>query len=245
MAVVALGVCLGFLPFNFHPARIFMGDAGALFLGLLMACATCSSAAAPTSQGFTGRRTSSSPPLLIPLVILGVPILDPVFAVVRRLHRVSWAVADRNHLHHRLMRLGHGQRRAVLILWAWTALLSGLVLYPTYTGEGDALVPVGVAALRRSSVHGSPPRGGAPAGDAGVVRRRAGGSTPTTGRHRDRRPSPRGPRAAWLGRARPSGRGGFDSFATVRRVSRLLSYSQARREPGEGSPGVRRAREQT
>jgi UDP-GlcNAc:undecaprenyl-phosphate GlcNAc-1-phosphate transferase len=71
-----------------------------------------------------------------------------VFAIVRRAtRRTGEATADKDHLHHRLMRLGHGQRRSVLILWAWTALLSGFVLFPTYTGKGDAIVPLGILAL--------------------------------------------------------------------------------------------------
>jgi UDP-GlcNAc:undecaprenyl-phosphate GlcNAc-1-phosphate transferase len=79
---------------------------------------------------------------------MGVPILDLAFAVVRRAsRRISPAVADRNHLHHRLERLGHGQRRSVFILWAWTAILSGLVLAAVYADQSDALVPAGVAAL--------------------------------------------------------------------------------------------------
>jgi UDP-GlcNAc:undecaprenyl-phosphate/decaprenyl-phosphate GlcNAc-1-phosphate transferase len=87
-------------------------------------------------------------PLFIPLFILGVPILDTAFAIVRRAtKRAGVATADKEHLHHRLMRLGHGQRRAVVILWLWTAVLSGFVLLPTYTGRGDAVVPLGVAAL--------------------------------------------------------------------------------------------------
>ena len=70
------------------------------------------------------------------------------FPIVRRAaSRSAVAAADKNHLHHRLMRLGHGHRRSVLILWAWTALLSAFVLYPTYTGEGDAIVPIGILAL--------------------------------------------------------------------------------------------------
>ena len=81
-------------------------------------------------------------------MILGVPMIDTAFAIVRRAsRRAGVATADKEHLHHRLMRLGHGQRRSVLILWAWTALLSGLVLYPTYTGRGDAVVPLGIAGL--------------------------------------------------------------------------------------------------
>ncbi len=70
---------------------------------------------------------------MIPVVILGVPILDTAFAFLRRVVRGrNFAAADREHLHHRLMRLGHGHRRAVTILWLWTAVLSGIVLVPTY-----------------------------------------------------------------------------------------------------------------
>jgi UDP-GlcNAc:undecaprenyl-phosphate GlcNAc-1-phosphate transferase len=145
--VITLGICLGFLPYNFHPARIFMGDCGALLLGLLMAASTMS-VGGSTDAEFSGSSYFFFAPLFIPLVILGVPIIDTAFAIVRRAtRRAGVATADKEHLHHRLMRLGHGQRRSVLILWAWTALLSGMVLYPTYTGRGDALVPIGIAGL--------------------------------------------------------------------------------------------------
>ena len=87
-------------------------------------------------------------PLLIPLLILGVPILDTAWSIVRRASkRQGVATADKDHLHHRLVRLGHGYWRSVLILWAWTALLCGFVLYPTYTGSGNGIVPFGIAAL--------------------------------------------------------------------------------------------------
>lgn len=146
-AVITLGVCLGFLPHNVHPARIFMGDGGALLLGLLMAASTMS-VGGRTTEEFSGQAFFFFAPIFIPLVILGVPIFDTIFAIARRaVKRNSFAEADKEHLHHRLMRLGHGHRRSVLILWLWTALLSAFVLYPTYTGEGDAIVPIGVAAL--------------------------------------------------------------------------------------------------
>jgi UDP-GlcNAc:undecaprenyl-phosphate GlcNAc-1-phosphate transferase len=147
VAIIVLGICLGFLPHNFHPAKIIMGDAGALLLGLLMAASTMS-VGGSTDAEFSGQTYFFFAPLIIPLFILGVPILDTAFAIVRRAsRRTGVTAADKEHLHHRLMRLGHGQRRSVLILWAWTALLSGFVLYPTYTGRGDAVVPLGVAAL--------------------------------------------------------------------------------------------------
>ena len=77
-----------------------------------------------------------------------MPILDLVFAVVRRAsRRQALDVADKGHLHHRLMNLGHGHRRSVLILWAWTALLSGFVLYPVLTDENPSYLPFGMAAI--------------------------------------------------------------------------------------------------
>jgi UDP-GlcNAc:undecaprenyl-phosphate GlcNAc-1-phosphate transferase len=147
VAIIAVGVCVGFLPRNAHPAKIFMGDAGALFLGLLLAASTIL-VGGRTADQFSGQTFFFFAPLVIPFVILGVPMLDTALAVLRRAaRRTSIAMPDKEHLHHRLMALGHGQRRAVFILWAWTAVLAGLVLAPTYTNEGNALVPFGIAAL--------------------------------------------------------------------------------------------------
>jgi UDP-GlcNAc:undecaprenyl-phosphate GlcNAc-1-phosphate transferase len=147
VAVIAVGVCVGFLPWNFNPARIFMGDAGALFLGLLLATTTITVGGRADYQ-YTGTTYFFFAPLIIPLLILGVPIVDTAFSFIRRVLRgQSFSMADKDHLHHRLMRLGHGPRRTVVILWLWTALLSGLALLPAYTNEGNALVPVGILAL--------------------------------------------------------------------------------------------------
>ncbi|MEO6469782.1 MAG: MraY family glycosyltransferase [Acidimicrobiia bacterium] len=147
IAVIAVGVCVGFLPWNFNPARIFMGDAGALFLGLLLATTTITVGGRADYQ-YSGTTYFFFAPLLIPVLILGVPIVDTAFSFVRRVMRgQSFSIADKDHLHHRLMRLGHGPRRTVVILWLWTALLSGLVLIPVYTSEGNALVPIGIMAL--------------------------------------------------------------------------------------------------
>lgn len=147
IAVIALGMCVGFLPHNFHPARIFMGDSGAMLLGLLLAASTLV-VSGRTDDPFSGSTFFFFAPVLIPFVILGVPVFDTLFAIVRRARsRSGLATADKAHLHHRLMRLGHGQRRSVLILWVWTAILSGVVLVPTYTGEGNAAIPFAVLAL--------------------------------------------------------------------------------------------------
>ena len=146
IAIVALGACVGFLPYNFNPARIFMGDGGALMLGVVMAGATML-VGGQSDNPFSGQKFFFYFPLLIPIVVMGAPIVDTAWAIVRRTRRgLSPAHADKNHLHHRLMRLGHGHRRTVLILWTWTALLSAVVLIPVYTRRGDAIVPLGIAA---------------------------------------------------------------------------------------------------
>lgn len=149
-AIIAVGVCVGFLPHNFNPARIIMGDGGALLLGLLLAVSTSvvGGRADPFQTQFVGTTYFFLAPIAIPLLILGVPIFDTVFAIFRRATGgKSLASADKGHLHHRLINLGHGHRRSVLILWAWTALLSGFVLYPTLTDQNPTYLPFGVAAL--------------------------------------------------------------------------------------------------
>ena len=130
-----------------------MGDGGALLLVLLMAASTMliGGRSAGTVGGVAARSGQTYfffAPLFIPFFILGVPILDMAFAFVRRTaNRTGFSTPDKNHLHHRLLRLGHGHRRSVLILWAWTVLLSGLVLFPLYISSVNAFIPFGVLAL--------------------------------------------------------------------------------------------------
>ena len=150
IAMITAGICIGFLPHNFNPARIFMGDSGAFLLGLMLAVSTSvvGGRADPNTQQFVGQTFFFFAPLVIPLLILGVPILDTTFAIVRRASkRQALDVADKGHLHHRLMNLGHGHRRSVLILWTWTALLSAFVLYPVLTDDNPRYLPFGMAAL--------------------------------------------------------------------------------------------------
>lgn len=145
IAVLTVGICAGFLVSNFHPATMIMGDGGALMLGVLVA----------SSSLLIGSQTIELPrstvyfalsPLLVPAVILGVPVIDTAFAIVRRSRQgLSPAGADKRHLHHRLIELGHGHRRAVLILWLWTVILSALGLIPAYTDQSEALAPVALA----------------------------------------------------------------------------------------------------
>jgi UDP-GlcNAc:undecaprenyl-phosphate GlcNAc-1-phosphate transferase len=146
IAAGTCGICLGFLPHNFHPARIFMGDAGSMVLGLLLAASTMLiSGRIPDTAGLTYFFFA---PFLIPIVILAVPILDTIFAIARRTaHRTGVDRPDLEHLHHRLLRLGHGHRRAVLILCGWTAVLSAFALYPTFTPERNVTIYIGIALL--------------------------------------------------------------------------------------------------
>lgn len=147
VAIIVVGMAVGFLPHNFNPARIFMGDAGAMLLGLMLAVTTIT-VGGRTADQFAGQTYFFFAPLVIPILILGVPIADTAFSFARRLvRRQSWSQGDREHLHHRLMRLGHGPRRSVVILWMWTALLSAAALVPTYTNRGNSLVPIALGAL--------------------------------------------------------------------------------------------------
>ncbi|WP_373317470.1 MraY family glycosyltransferase [Protaetiibacter mangrovi] len=137
ISAVLIGACVGFLPLNWHPARLFMGDAGALLVGLMMAASTI----AVTGQidpdrieetvGSARQLFPALIPLLLPFAILVVPLLDFSLAVIRRLRAgKSPFSADRKHLHHRLLDMGHSHLHAVLILYAWTAAASiGMLLF--------------------------------------------------------------------------------------------------------------------
>lgn len=148
LAIIIVGMGIGFLPFNFFRPITFMGDSGALLLGLMLA-ATTVCVGGRVADEFSGQTYFFYAPLFIPLVILGVPLADTLFSFARRvLRRKSFSTADKDHMHHRLMRLGHGPRRTVVILWLWTALLSALVLVPTFTdGAGNSIIPFAIPAL--------------------------------------------------------------------------------------------------
>jgi len=119
LSAIVAGACLGFLRHNFFPARIFMGDSGALCLGFVLA--------AVSIQGLL--KTASTVVLLLPLLVLAVPILDTSFVVARRLkHNRPIYAADRSHLHHRFLNIGFSQRRAAVTMWLWCASLAGAAL---------------------------------------------------------------------------------------------------------------------
>jgi UDP-GlcNAc:undecaprenyl-phosphate/decaprenyl-phosphate GlcNAc-1-phosphate transferase len=119
LSAIIAGACVGFLRHNFYPARIFMGDSGALLLGFILA--------AVSIQGLL--KTAATVALFFPLLVLAVPILDTSFVVARRLkNRERIYEPDQAHLHHRFLRRGFSQRRAALTMWAWCAALAAAAL---------------------------------------------------------------------------------------------------------------------
>ena len=145
IAVVLAGACLGFLPHNFNPARVFMGDSGSMLIGLVLAASVTSLlgqfdySSLPPKAAFPVLL-----PLLLPLAVLAVPFVDLLLAVVRRTRNGTSPFApDKQHLHHRLLTIGHSHTRAVLIMYFWTALLAFSGVAMSLTG---AYTVLGVAA---------------------------------------------------------------------------------------------------
>jgi UDP-GlcNAc:undecaprenyl-phosphate GlcNAc-1-phosphate transferase len=151
LSVIVAGACFGFLHHNFYPARIFMGDSGALLLGFLLATVSV--------QGLV--KTAALATLVLPLLVLAIPIIDTSFVVAKRMkYREPLYEADRKHLHHRFMNIGFSQPRAVVYMYLWCGLLAAAALAtrflpPRPRGDWDvsnAIVAglVGLAALLAS-----------------------------------------------------------------------------------------------
>lgn len=136
IAAVLIGVCVGFLPMNWRPAKLFMGDSGALMIGLLMACSAIAvtGSITPAMVGDNDEFGRSQLlgafiPILLPVVVVLLPLLDFGLAVVRRMSKGKSPFSpDRKHLHHRMLDMGHSDLGAVLIFYAWTAIVSLSVL---------------------------------------------------------------------------------------------------------------------
>ena len=142
MSAIVAGVCIGFLPWNFHPAKIFMGDSGSLLLGLLMAVATISGVGQSLEGPSGGDLAVIAIPIVIPLLVLAVPLLDVVLAIVRRMRKgIGIGHADKEHIHHRLLDIGHSHRQAVLLMYLWGALIAAAALVVAYV-DGRTLVAV-------------------------------------------------------------------------------------------------------
>ncbi|MFI5745342.1 MraY family glycosyltransferase [Streptomyces sp. NPDC051644] len=157
---ILMGMCLGFLPHNMHPARIFMGDSGSMLIGLVLAAGAISVTGQvdpDTMKLFAGSEREATHamlpvfiPLLLPLTIIAIPAADLVLAIVRRTwNGQSPFAADRGHLHHRLLGIGHSHSRSVLIMYFWSALIAfGAVGYSVHSASlWIVLVVMGLSAL--------------------------------------------------------------------------------------------------
>ena len=124
--VALVGICVGFLMHNWHPAKLFMGDSGSMLLGYLITCASIvMTGHIDPASVHTSLYLPAFMPILLPILVLFLPVLDMCMAIVRRLaHGQSPMHPDRMHLHHRMLRIGHTVRGAVSILWAWAALIA-------------------------------------------------------------------------------------------------------------------------
>jgi UDP-GlcNAc:undecaprenyl-phosphate GlcNAc-1-phosphate transferase len=145
VTAVLIGVCLGFLPHNFHPARLFMGDSGSMLIGLLLSA----SAISLTGQLQPQASLPSLLPLLLPFAVILIPLFDMALAIIRRARagRAPWT-PDKQHLHHRLLELGHSHARAVLILYFWSAAVAFSAVASAFlTGGALAGVVIGLVIL--------------------------------------------------------------------------------------------------
>jgi len=129
ISAITVGMCIGFLPWNFNPAKIFMGDSGAMLLGLLLAVATISGVGRNAYPPSGGDVAAFSIPVLLPLILLAIPFLDVALAILRRVRsNKPVSHADKEHIHHRLLDIGHSHRQAVLLMYLWSSLLAGCAL---------------------------------------------------------------------------------------------------------------------
>jgi UDP-GlcNAc:undecaprenyl-phosphate GlcNAc-1-phosphate transferase len=157
IAAVTAGAAIGFLPYNFYPARIFMGDSGAMLLGLLLAASTIAGVGR-TIQPSRGALAAFAIPILIPLFVVAVPLVDVILAIVRRIRRGRPVYApDKEHIHHQLRQIGHTHRRAVLIMYFWSIVIAGAGLAVSFVHDravvsfflGLALLLIGATVIPR------------------------------------------------------------------------------------------------
>ena len=139
-----IGMCLGFLPHNYHPAKIFMGDSGAMLLGLLLASAAITLTGQIDINAISEGGGLTWLPLILPFTVLAIPLLDLILAIIRRLRagRSPFA-SDREHLHHKLLNIGMSHRRTTFILYLWSAMFA----FPTVIAAFEPLWIAGVVAL--------------------------------------------------------------------------------------------------
>lgn len=137
-AFILVAAIAGFLPYNFHPARTFMGDGGSNFLGFVLACLAIMGTA----------KSAALISLFVPIVILGIPIFDTFFAIIRRIHnRAPIFMPDKDHLHHRLMAMGMSHRRSVLIIYGISAFFGGVAVTLSFSTSPKATLVLALLLL--------------------------------------------------------------------------------------------------
>jgi UDP-GlcNAc:undecaprenyl-phosphate GlcNAc-1-phosphate transferase len=142
ITAVIIGVCIGFLPHNAHPAKIFMGDSGSMFLGLLLAASAITLTGQIDPNAITAEKLGPTLlPLTLPFAVLAIPLIDLFSAIYRRLRAgQSPFSSDKEHLHHRILRAGNSHLRTALIMYLWTATIS----FPVVV---SAFLPLWVSAI--------------------------------------------------------------------------------------------------
>ena len=162
VTAVLCGICLGFLPHNVHPARIFMGDSGALLLGLLLATGTITLTGQFSSpdvqQQDGGTFLLTLLPLVIPVAVIALPFTDLMLAVWRRTGAGRSPFSpDKQHIHHRLLEIGHSHRRAVAIMWVWAALIGFGIVLTALVGQWQIYLVIALALVATVLITMGPP----------------------------------------------------------------------------------------
>lgn len=142
ITAIVIGVCLGFLPHNSNPAKIFMGDSGSMFLGLMLAASAITLTGQVDPNSISEEKLGPALlPLLLPFAVLAIPLIDLSMAIIRRIRAgKSPFSSDKDHLHHRIMRAGNTQIRTAAIMYLWTATIA----FPVTV---SAFAPLWVAAI--------------------------------------------------------------------------------------------------
>jgi UDP-GlcNAc:undecaprenyl-phosphate GlcNAc-1-phosphate transferase len=143
--VSLMGMCIGFLPHNFSPARVFMGDSGSMLIGLLLASTTVTLTGSVNPNDVSGDIAPALLPLVLPVAVMVVPFVDVLLAIIRRTRAGRSPFApDKQHLHHRLLEIGHSHARAVIVMYLWSAVIA--------YGATATVLPLGPVALVASFV---------------------------------------------------------------------------------------------
>lgn len=168
VSAALVGMCVGFLPHNWYPARLFMGDTGSMLIGLLLATSTITLTGQVDPGALQGAAlVPALLPILLPLAVVAIPLADLALAVVRRTRaRRSPFAPDKMHLHHRLLEMGHSQSRAVLLMYGWTAVVAGGAVASAFVSPAVTvlLVLAGVVLLVLAARRGRRPPAAAAAG---------------------------------------------------------------------------------